>query len=461
MITPTTSSQAFNLIASGSLEVNKEISSLTPSTMITFYEIDLSQISPTIISSTNFSDSTNQPITNGIFRIYNDYNLYKISTNPYGAIKWQNNIYYPFPVQAEGFEYTTAGTLPVPRVIIANFNPNKTENSFFNYIRMQIESFGDIVGSKFTRIRTFIKFLDPSNWENGVNPYNNQSNLYEMELPKDIFYVDRKSLENKELIEYELSASLDLEALTLPGRTIYSKKCPFQYRGEGCCYEYNSRLSSLHSGVYGDTVNPDRSVKGLLTAPPVASINDQLFIGGVFPTGAVGTAGNTAINRITGGLGDKGAWAENINYVSGDFTYIQKNGLSFYYVCINNHTSNFLINVPPNKLYWIDDSCSKTISSCRLRWLYNPAFRPVIWPTNRGGWDSTMTHRYLQRAIYNYGNLAWVTGDGTNYFNFPRRPGCEDPTSTQSYGLPKDANGNYLNGFLPFGGFPGTKSPGE
>lgn len=459
MITPSTSSQAFDLIVSGSQAINSEISSLTPSTMIIFYEIDLSEISPTIISSTNFSDSTNQPITNGIFRIYNDYNLYKISNNPYGTIKWQNNVYYPFPIQAEGFEYSTAGVLPTPRVIIANFNPDNTQNSFFNYIRMQIESFGDIVGSKFTRIRTFLKFLDPSNFENGINPYNNQPNLYEMELPKDIYYIDRKSLENKELIEYELSTSLDLEALSLPGRTIYSKKCPFQYRGEGCCYEYNSRISYLHSGVYANTVNPDKTVKGLLSAPPVASINDELFIGSIFSTGD--SAGDTAINRLKSSLGDKGPWAENINYISGDFTYIQKNGLSFYYVCINNHTSNFLTNVPPNKLYWIDDSCSKSISACRLRWLKNPAFKPVLWPVDRGGWDTTMTHRYVGRARYAYEEQNWVTGDGVSYFNFPRRPGVENPSGVNAYGIPKDINGNYLNGFLPFGGFPGTRSPGE
>ena len=459
MITPSTQSQAFNLIASGSKAINSEIGSLTPSAMISFYEIDLSEISPTIAASTNFSASANQPITNGIFRVYNDYNLYKISNNPYGTIKWQDNIYYPFPIQAEGFEYSTAGTLPTPRLIIANWNPDRTQNSFFNYIRMQIESLGDIVGAKFTRVRTFLKFLDGSNFENGVNPYNNNPNLYEMELPNDIYYIDRKSVENKDLIEYELSTTLDLENISLPGRTIYSKKCPFQYRGEGCCYEYNSRLSYIHSGVYAYVDNPNISVKGLLTAPPVSTINDELFVGSVFSTGDA--AGVTAINRLTGTLGNKGSWQENVNYVSGDFTFINKNGISFYYVCTQNHTSDFLNNVPPNKIYWTDDSCSKSINACRLRWLKNPAFRPVIWPEDRGGWNTTTTDRYLTRAVYAFGNLTWVTGVNNTYIDFPRRPGSEDPRSPQAHGIPKDANGNYLNGFLPFGGFPGTRVPGE
>ena len=461
MITPSTSSQAFNLIVSGSKAINTEISSLTPSTMITFYEIDLAEISPTIISSTNFSIDQEQPITKGVFRIYNDYNLYKLSNNPNGVIKWQNNTYYPFPIQTDGFEYSTVGTLPTPRLVIGNTSPDKTENSFFNYIRMQIQSMGDIVGAKFTRIRTFLKFLSPSNFENGINPYNNNPNLYEMELPKDVYYVDRKTAENKELIEYELSTSLDLESMTLPGRTIYAKKCPFKYRGEGCCYEYDSRLSYIHSGVYGgiDPQYLNKQIKGLQTAPPVATVNDQLFIGSIFSTGDI--AGRTAINRITGGLGNKNEWLENASYVSGDFVRINKNGLSFYYVCVNNHTSNFLINVPPNKTFWIDDSCAKDISSCRLRWLKNPAFRPVAWPVSRGGWDYSITNKWLTRAIYASGPLLWVTGINNELVNFPRRPGAEDPSSILSHGIPKDANGNYLNGFLPFGGFPGTRTPGE
>lgn len=454
MITPSTPTQNFNLIVSGSKAINAETSSFTPSSMITFYEIDLSEISPTIIAATDFTPDQNQPITKGVFRIYNDYNLYKTSSNPHGIIKWQNNFYYPFPIQADGFEYSTAGTLPTPRLVIGNTNPDKTQNAFLSYLRMQIESIGDIIGAKFTRIRTFLKFLDGSNFEGGVNPYNNNPNLYEMELPKDIYYIDRKTLENKELIEYELSTSLDLENIVLPGRTIYAKKCPFQYRGEGCCYEYDSRLSYLHSGVYAGTENSPISVRGLQTAPPVASINDELFVGGIFSTGNI--AGRTAINRLTGTLGNKGPWGENISYVSGDFTYINKNGLSFYYVCINNHTSNFLTNVPPNKSFWIDDACSKNIHACRLRWLKNPAFRPVIWPVNRGGWDQTMQTRWLTRAIYSYGNLTF---DNVN--NFPRRPGVEDPLALTAHGIPKDANGNYLNGFLPFGGFPGTRSPGD
>ena len=103
-----TSSEVYNLIVSGNQSLNTELSSLTPSTQVILYEIDLSEIAPTMI---NYNYNGEQPINNGIFRIYNDYNVFNIVNNPYGTIKWQNNYYYPFPIFAEGFEYSSAGTL--------------------------------------------------------------------------------------------------------------------------------------------------------------------------------------------------------------------------------------------------------------------------------------------------------------------------------------------------------------
>jgi hypothetical protein len=450
-----TSSEIYNLVVSGSSSLNKEIASLTPSTQIQFYEIDLSKIAPSIINYNQNQSTTNtQPINNSIFRIYNDYNLFNITSNPYGTIKWQGNYYYPFPIFAEGFEYSSAGTLPTPKISISNLSPDNSYNSFYKYIRMQIQSLGDIIGAKFTRIKTFLKYLDGINFSGNVNPYNPNTGIYEIELPKDIYYIDRKTIENRDVIEYQLASVLDVENVVLPARTILSNRCPFQYRGEGCIYEYNSRLTYLHSGIYANTTDP-RVIRGLETAPPVATANDQLFIGGVFATTGISTG---AIFRLSGGLGNSGLWQQSGNYISGDFVYFENNGLKFYYVCINNHTSN-VFNAPPNINYWIGDSCGKSISSCRSRWLKNPAFRPVIWPTSRNGETYNQFALRLSR-LYTTGELSLFRYNSSNTgFLFPRRPGAEDPLSERAHGIPKDYQGNYLNGFLPFGGFPGTNQP--
>ena len=96
----------YNLIVSGTRDLNTEITSFTPSSQVQLYEIDLSEVS---MSTVNFDYNGDQPMNRGILRIYNDYNLFKIIPNSYGRVKWQDNFYYPFPIFSEGFEYTSAG----------------------------------------------------------------------------------------------------------------------------------------------------------------------------------------------------------------------------------------------------------------------------------------------------------------------------------------------------------------
>lgn len=453
--------EIYNQIVSGYKSINTEIAKLEPSSQIFLYEIDLTNIYPQTRNTTSLS---NQPLQNGVLRLYNDYNLYNLSVQPYGTISWKNNQYFPMPIYADGFELNSAGTLPTPRIFISNSSPDTSTNSFYKYIRMQVQSLGDIVGAKFTRIKTFLKYIHGSNFSGGRNPFTEDPSIYEIELPKDIYYIDRKNQEDSLTLEYTLASILDVEGVSLPGRTIYSTKCPFQYRGEGCLYEYDSRRSIVHSGVYGNVNNPGTSIRLLQTAPPVATENDQLFIGS---SGAVFITGvDAAATRITGGLGNSGLWTTGAGYVSGDFVFIQNNSLNYYFVCIGNHTSTFQ-NAPPDSTYWLGDTCSKSIYACRLRWLKNPNFRPVIWPTNRGGWtidrlkqvDLRFKPSTQQATTIVTSPFYTYTGVNTTPLLFPRRPGCGNPLADWSHGIPKDYTGGYLNGFLPFGGFPGTDQP--
>ena len=596
-----TQDQVFNQIVSGYKSLNAELSKLEPSTPIILYEIDLTQIYP----KANYP-TANQPITNGVLRIHNDYNLFNISTNQYGTINWQGNYYYPFPIYSEGFDLSSSSTLPTPTISFSNFSPDLSNNSFYKYIRMQVESLGDIVGCKFTRIRSFLKYLNSTNFSNGVNPYTDDPSISEIELPRDIYYIDRKNIETRSKLEFTLASILDVENINLPGRMILGSRCPFQYRGEGCLYEYDKRKTNIHSGIYGEIVNPEINITLPLEAPPVATDNDELYLGTVF-TGAAdqlrfsginyisvgaGNYGNlnqwTFTNYTLGGaatnlaaatilsdgstavagatsqasigtvqlvlntgaeitrikiasltaftnnyeiqfspnnsngnwmtvrnvsgenltwqlngsplgtylldfpsrgihtgwrlittnssagtqiselnfsgqyrIGDQGLWNTGIAYQRGDYTYLQKNGLKYYFVSITGHTSD-VFNNPPNRRYWGSDICSKTIYGCNLRWLKNPYFRPVLWPTTRGGWGrQDFIRRYrvtgdgISSDIRRFSTPPWYkTGEQDGW---PRRPDVHDPNSLYAHGIPKDITGEYLNGFLPFGGFPGVQ----
>ena len=295
-----TQNQVFNQIVSGYKSLNAELSKLEPSTPINFYEIDLTEIYP----KANYA-TANQPITNGILRVYNDYNLFNISTNQYGIINWQGNFYYPFPIYAEGFDLSSSSTLPTPTLSFSNFSPDLSNNSFYKYIRMQIESLGDIVGCKFTRIRSFLKYLNSSNFSNGINPYTDDPSIVEIELPRDIYYIDRKNIETRSKLEFTLASILDVENINLPGRMILGSRCPFQYRGEGCLYEYNTRKTNIHSGIYGQVTNPGVQIHLPLEAPPVATDNDELYLGTIF-TGLADQLRFSGISYRSVGAGNYG-----------------------------------------------------------------------------------------------------------------------------------------------------------
>lgn len=252
---------------------------------------------------------------------------------------------------------------------------------------------------------------------------------YETELTPDIFYIDRKVQEDSTNVVYELSSLLDVEGVKLPSRILLSKNCPFTYRGEGCIYEYSNRITSIHSGIYGEVsldcsptddvvtnknLSYSQMVMGLQSAPPVADANDNPFTGAINQTNWI----------------DKGAWNQNIIYTKNNFVFIEKNDIKYYFVCTQDHTAN-AINAPPNQNYWLSDTCSKTLNGCRLRWKENPNFQQKTFS-----------------GSYNYS--AYSTAAGQN---------IEIIDNLIAYNIqsPKDANGNQLIGLLPFGGFPSVE----
>lgn len=56
------------------------------------------------------------------------------------------------------------------------------------------------------------------------------------EYPRDVYFVDRRSAETRDYIEFELASSLDLAGVRLPRRQIIQNYCPSKYRGAECGY---------------------------------------------------------------------------------------------------------------------------------------------------------------------------------------------------------------------------------
>lgn len=136
---------------------------------------------------------------------------------------WQGNTYEAFPIQIEGFEFNGNGQIPRPKLKVANVT---------GAITALVLTYQDMVGVKITRKRTLAKYLDAVNFPVGVNP---TADAF-AEFADDIYYIDRKSRETRDVIEFELAASFDLEGVQLPRRQIVQNVCPWRYRSSECGY---------------------------------------------------------------------------------------------------------------------------------------------------------------------------------------------------------------------------------
>ena len=67
------------------------------------------------------------------------------------------------------------------------------------------------------------------------------------EFSRDIYFVDRKSSENRLAVQFELSAALDLTGVGLPRRQIIQNYCPWQYRGPECGWTGDTSVSGTYA----------------------------------------------------------------------------------------------------------------------------------------------------------------------------------------------------------------------
>lgn len=139
------------------------------------------------------------------------------------SVVWDGDTYTPFPIDASGFELSGRGTLPRPRVRIANVT---------GLISALVSELDDLVGATLTRKRTLVKYLDAVNFTGGVNPTADPTQAF----PDEIWTVNRKSEENKVFVEFELAAVFDVAGVKLPRRQVVANVCPWVYRGAECGY---------------------------------------------------------------------------------------------------------------------------------------------------------------------------------------------------------------------------------
>jgi lambda family phage minor tail protein L len=320
-------------------DISKEVISLDASSIISLYEIDLSNV------KSNLSLSASASIEPYVLRFHN------MEVIGQRKIYFRGETYHPMPIITDGFETNSDGTLPRPTLTFTSLKGILEEsvgNEYFRSLKRSILELDNMIGAKVTRIRTFYKFLDATNNFEGVGDFTSGLNK-NPEFPKETYYIERKVTEDKDGIQIELASVIDLQNFKIPSRLCLANRCPWQYRGEGCCYEFKTAGSSAVHGATGHL--PD-------FAPPIADDNND-HISGLMDTGI--TYDPTTVTAST-----VAEYNSTVTYNGGTVVYIEKDGIRYYYVAKKNHPSAGIS--PPHSDYWVADRCAKSIEACKLRW---------------------------------------------------------------------------------------------
>tara|TARA_R100000773_G_scaffold16397_1_gene14880 strand:+ start:524 stop:1099 length:576 start_codon:yes stop_codon:yes gene_type:complete len=180
--------------------VFSDLQSINPSAII---ELFVLQLSAAIHGS------------NTIYRFHNGSNL-----DANGEIVWAGNSYLRFPIKAEGFAFQR-GQLPRPTLSISNLSLIPSISALLLTVN-QTTAGNDLTGATVTRIRTLAKFIDAVNFADGTNATADNT----AEFPQEIYYIDRKSAENRDVVSWELAAVFDLAGIRVPKRQCTRSEFP-------------------------------------------------------------------------------------------------------------------------------------------------------------------------------------------------------------------------------------------
>ena len=162
-------------------------------------------------TSCNFSFNSHETPTTPTVYLFHAGNNMKDSLD----IVWQSNTYTRIPVKAEGFKYSGKGKLPRPNITFSNLLGTITS---ILQLTNQTTAFSDLAGAKVTRRRTLSRFLDASNFPSSVNPYGTPDPT--AELPREVYFIERKTAENRDIVSFEMVGSFDLFGVAAPKKLV-------------------------------------------------------------------------------------------------------------------------------------------------------------------------------------------------------------------------------------------------
>ena len=167
-----------------------------------------------------------------------------VSENNNSNLDFNNIEYTRMPIEACGFEIN-GKQLPRPKLTVSNILGT------FTTLLLTLPQ--GLEGAKVTRIRTLERYIDHENFaigdilletgsvllqedasyiiqESGDNPHGTPDPT--ATFPNEVYFVDRKTIETRDIVQFELAASFDLQGVRLPKRQVL----PDDFPGVGSFY---------------------------------------------------------------------------------------------------------------------------------------------------------------------------------------------------------------------------------
>ncbi len=318
-----------------------------------------------------------------LFKVYPDYeNVPEKFFTLHGGSNFSNNIiwqgleYIATPIETEGFGVFADGTLPRPKITLANTH---------KLISVLLDKFDDFKNGAVLRKKVFLKHLDDANFDGG-NPFSTADPNAEISSEK--YFFGQKKIENNHLVTFELNSPLDLDNFQVNERTISAKYCHWKYRGFGC--RYSGPPVERDSGDPFEDENED-------TVQPNATDEFESETEEYRPNKQYVKRDIVKINnpKIILGRSDDGTPIFH----------------TAYYVCVKDHGSDSSTDDSHHPdidgTYWQKDGCAKQLVSCQKRFANGSSFFKRFYYGDLGG-----SHfKVLQNKEFN--PLSFMTKDST------------------------------------------------
>jgi lambda family phage minor tail protein L len=409
-----------------------------------------------------------------------------------GDIIWNGQAYLAFPIEATEFEYTGTGSLPRPKLRISNINGTITG------IILTLPN--GLEGAKVTRIRTLARYIDGVNFPGGTNPLGTPDPT--AEFPREIYYIDRKASENRDLIEFELAAAFDLVGVRAPKRQCVSNVCQWIYRGSECGYAGNAYfnfndvpVAAIGQDVCGKRLRScelrfsQQRFNGTVTVGSnVITLGQSVSFSTGDPVSGFGLPGGTTVSSVAGNLVTVNQNSTASTYVTTTGT-IQSNytqivlssaagiipGMAVFgnylpgntqVVGVSGNTVTLSSTVDATQFYSVIDSFSGVVNRNTIQVAPNAAgsvgqlvANSVAMPLSRGAVITNVRYYWIsvgrnfqQRKVYTISQS--VASRQTVVFSIYQFNGI--PSATYNF---VSTNGNYTfraNASIPYGSYPGV-----